>query len=102
MNIAVYTGDAAATYKKIQSGIDEIFINKVYKSKTSKCLFYINNKGFLHILQPERENYNGRITGYYLTDSILSRDNMIEYKKDYTRKYKTIEELQAAILEMIA
>lgn len=102
MNITIYQGAALATYEKIQEGHADVYINKVYQSKTAKCLFYINSKGYLHILQATKENLSGRTTGYFLTDSILTKNNLIEYKKDYTKKYKSIEGLQDAILKMIA
>lgn len=100
--ITVYQGAARATYDKIQSGIDEIIINKVYQSKTAKCLFYINNKGYLHILTPGRYTMNGKTAGYTLQDYILTKDNMIQYKTDYTKTYNTVDDLQNAINDILA
>lgn len=101
-NINIYQGAARETYEKMQAGIDEIYINKVYQSKTAKCLFYINNKGYLHILTPGRYTMNGKITGYTLQDHILTKNNMIQYKTDYTKIYNTIQDLQNAINEILA
>lgn len=101
-NITRYQGNALLTYNKIQEGIETIYINKVYQSKTAKCCFYINNKGYMHILTAGKTTMNGNTIGFHLTDNLLTRDNMIQNKGNYTKDYKTIEELQNAILEMIA
>lgn len=98
----IYTGAALATYEKIQAGNNENYINKVYKSTTAKCLYFVNNKGYLHILQAAKTTMNNKTIGYKLTDSILTKNNTIQYKKDFTRDFKTVEELQAFILELIA
>lgn len=101
-NITIYTGDALRTSEKIQAGHKDIIINKVYKSTTAKCLFYINNKGYLHILQAGRTLLNGKICGYHLTDHLLTNKNELQYKTNYTKEYKTVEELKEVILEMTA
>lgn len=101
-NITRYKGAALATYEKIQSGIDNIYINKVYQSKAAKCLFYINNKGYMHILRAGTTTYKNNVIGYHLCDYLLTNDNMMEFKKDYTKDFKTIQELQKTILEIIA
>ena len=98
----IYTGAALATYEKIQTGIDEIIINKVYKSKTAKALFYINNKGYLHILTAGTTKLNNKIIGYHLTDNILTIDNELKYKGSYTKEYQTIEQLKEKIIDLIA
>lgn len=92
---------AAATYKKITAGSEELYLNKVYKSTTAKCLYYVNNKGFLHILQAGKTLYNGRVEGFHLVDSLLTNNNTLEYKKNYTRDFKTLEELQNFIIDLI-
>ena len=101
-NITRYKGAALATYEKIQAGIDNIYINKVYQSKAAKCLFYINNKGYMHILTAGKTILNGKIIGYHLSDNLLTNDNMIQDNGNYTKDYKTIQELQKTILEIIA
>ena len=99
--LSVYQGAALATYEKIQSKIENIYINKVYQSKTAKCLFFINNKGYMHILTPARCTMNGKTIGYILQDHILSKDNAVTYKGDYTKIYNTVQELQKVINEML-
>lgn len=101
-NINIYQGAARETYEKIQAGIDAIYINKVYQSKTAKCLFYINNKGYLHVLTAGKTTLNGKICGYHLTDNILTKDNMIQYKNNYTKDFVSIQDLQNAINEILA
>ena len=100
-NITIYQGAALATYEKIQAGIDEIYINKIYESKNAKCLFYINNKGYMHILTPGKTTLNGKIRGYHLTDNLLTKNNLMQYKNNYTKDFKTIQELQQKIIELL-
>ena len=97
----IYTGAALATYEKIQAEIDNIYINKIYQSKTAKALFYINNRGYMHILTAGKTTFNNRTT-YHLTDNILTKDNKLQNKGSYTKEHDTIEGVQDAILEMIA
>lgn len=96
-----YNGAALATYERIQDGHEAIIINKVYESKTASCLFYINSKGFLHVLRPSKTTLNGKITGYCLIDYMLTKDNTLR-EKSTTKDVKTINELKNYITELIA
>ncbi len=96
-NITVYAGKASETYNKIQEGYTSIHLNQVYTSKTAKALFYINSKGYMHILQAGKTTMNGITKGYHLTDYILTKDNKLKDNGNYTRDFDTIEELKQAI-----
>lgn len=98
----VYTGAALATYNRIQDGIENIYINKVYASKTARCLFYINKKGFMHVLTPGKTTLNGRVISYHLSDELLTKDNTLRNTGNYTKELDTVEALQAVVLELTA
>jgi len=95
-----YNGAALATYERIQEGHEAIIINKVYESKTANCLFFVNSKGFLHVLRPATVKFNGTITGYCLIDYMLTKDNKIQ-EKSRTKEQKTPEALKDFIIELL-
>lgn len=100
--LKTYQGAALATYEKIQKGINNIYINKIYKSQTAAALFFINSRGYLHILTPGKTNLNGRTVGYHLTDYILTDKNELKDNGDYTRDFNTVQELAAFIEKLTA
>lgn len=95
-----YNGAALATYDRIQEGHEAIIINKVYESTTASCLFYVNSKGYLHVLRPSTVKLNGTITGYCLIDYMLTKDNKIQ-EKSRTKEQKTPEALKDFIIELL-
>ncbi len=99
-NITQYSGPAFETYDKIQHGRDVIIINQVYESLTANCLFYINSKGYMHILKPAAVKLNHKLTGYCMIDYLLTKNNKLE-EKTRTKSLETIEALKDYISELI-
>jgi hypothetical protein len=85
-----YTGAALASYKKIHV-LSSYKINELYPFKDT--FYYINSKGYMHILLLSALNYRGS-KRYYISDNLLTKDNMIKETGQHSRLYDT---KQAAI-----
>ena len=70
--------------------------NKVYKSAEGKFYFYINTKGYFHILRPCSIKYDGKFSHYEITDSLLTKENTLR-EVSSRGFYKTREECIWAI-----
>lgn len=70
--------------------------NKVYKSAEGEFYFYINTKGYFHILRPCRIKYDGEFSHYEITDSLLTKENTLR-EVSSRGFYKTREECIQAI-----
>ena len=73
---SVYSGEALDTYRKITNDISSYTPNEFYVNEQYGQIFYINNAGFLHVLQKE----NGCIEDY-----ILTKDNTLKFSNTYCR-----------------
>ena len=51
--------------------------NKIYKSAEGDFYFYINTKGYFHILKPCRIKYNGNFSHYEIADYLLTKENSL-------------------------
>lgn len=74
--VGTYSGEALATYEKITNGISPITPNKFYVNEQYGQIFYINNSGFLHVLQKE---------GGCVEDYMLTKDNKLKFSSTYCR-----------------
>lgn len=52
--------------------------NKVYKSAEGEFYFYINTKGYYHILKPCCIKYNGEFSHYEIKNLLLTKDNTLK------------------------
>lgn len=78
------------TRKKIAGDSDNILKNKVYKSLKGKFYFFINKRGFFHILIPCRVNKDGKFSHYEITEYLLTADDNLKEIKTYGN-FKTRE-----------
>ena len=79
----VYSGKALDTMERVMGDIN----------------WYINNRGYMHILRPGRVRMNGQLIGYAINDYMLSKDNMLE-DKGYNKIYDTLDQLVEAYKQM--
>ena len=75
--------------------------NKYYKSTDGKFYFYINTKGYYHIIKPCKVNYYGVHTYYTIDDYLLTKDNTLKKVKHYGY-YETLENLIEVIEKNLA
>ena len=95
----IYSGKALDTMERVMGDIKAYIPNKVYLNKVYKIYWYINNRGYMHILRPERVRMNGQLIGYAINDYMLSKDNMLE-DKGYNKIYDTLDQLVEAYRQM--
>lgn len=80
-----YTGEALKTYEKIHK-LRSYEHNKLYPFKDT--YYYINSKGYLHIFLLSALNFKGS-KRYYISDNILTKDNMLKEAGQHSRLYDT-------------
>ena len=86
-----YKGEAHDTYEQITNGADGMKLNTICVNESLGTIFYINNKGYLHVLMN---------SGAYVEDCVLTKDNMIKHSSWYCRKgTPEWEELKQTIKE---
>lgn len=72
--------------------------NKYYESAEGGFYFYINTKGYYHIIKPCRINYDGKFSHYEIRDYLLTKENTLKevgrhgYYKSRVESIKVIEE----------
>lgn len=93
--IGKYTGEALATYETIHPE-SSYTPNKLYLNKTHDIMYYINEKGYMHIYGRSRNKKNNC---YWITDSILTKENTL--KEISSCLYTSENELHEKILKMI-
>ena len=74
--------------------------NKVYLSSKGLIYFYINTRGWFHILKPQRVKFtDGTFVYYEIADYLLGKDSKLTLS---SRKgtYKSFEECNQAISEI--
>ncbi len=75
--------------------------NKYYRSAEGNFYFYINTKGFYHILRPCKISYCGKFSHYEINDYLLKADNTLKLVKSYGY-YKTREDVVLALEKNLA
>lgn len=78
--IGVYSGEALKTMEKIMGNVRSYCPNQTYKNKQYNIYWFINSKGYLHVLRPSNVTMNGKIIGYAIHDYMLTKDNMLDDK----------------------
>lgn len=89
-----YTGEALKTYEKIHT-LRTYQHNKLYPFKDT--FYYINPKGYMHIFLLSALNFKGR-KQFYISDQILTKDNMLKESGQHSRLYDTKEAAIESIL----
>jgi hypothetical protein len=99
--ILPYTGAALASYEKIHV-LSSYKTNELYPFKDT--YYYINKKGYLHILLLSALSFKGR-RSFYISDNLLTKDNKLQNVGQFTRLYDTkaaaIEALKEAANEQV-
>ena len=98
--IGVYSGKALETEEKIKGDISAYYTNKVYKNTNYNIYWFINQRGYLHVLRPSNVTMNGKIIGYAIHDYMLTKDNMLQ-DKGVLHRFSTIEEVCNKMEELI-
>ena len=96
-SIGKYSGEALATTEKTMGNITSYYPNKVYKNAEYNLYWFINSKGYMHVLKPCRVTLDGKLLHYAIEDNLLTTDNMVQSKGsngNYTTIQEVIEELE--------
>lgn len=101
MIMSPYDNRTESTKNRIMGDRQSYYINKYYKSAEGNFYFYINIKGYLHVVKPCRVKYDGEFSHYEIVDYLLTKDNRF---KEVSSKgcYKTREDVIGAIEENLA
>lgn len=78
--IGVYSGESLKTMEKIMDNVRSYYPNQTYKNNRYNIYWFINSKGYLHVLRPSNVIMNGKIIGYAINDYMLTKDNMLDDK----------------------
>ena len=68
--------------------------------KPYNIYWFINSKGYLHVLRPSNVTMNGKIIGYAINDYMLTKDNMLD-DKGMIFQSDTPQEIADRLEEMI-
>jgi hypothetical protein len=98
--IGVYSGESLKTMEKIMDNVRSYYPNQTYKNNQYNIYWFINSKGYLHVLRPATEKLNGRIVNYTIKDFMLTKDNMLK-DKGVLYRFSTIEEVYNKMEELI-
>ena len=99
-NIGKYTGKALETKEKIMGNVTAYYPNKLYKNAEYNLYWFINSKGYMHVLKPCRVTLDGKLLHYAIEDNLLTTDNMVQSKGssgNYTTVVEAIEELERRV-----
>ena len=78
--IGVYNGESLKTMEKIMDNVRSYYPNQTYKNNRYNIYWFINQRGYLHVLRPSNVTMNGKIIGYAIHDYMLTKDNMLDDK----------------------
>ena len=98
--IGVYSGESLKTMEKIMGNVRSYYSNHTYKNNQYNIYWFINSKGYLHVLRHSIEKMNGRIVNYIIKDFMLTKDNMLQ-DKGVLHRFSTIEEVYNKMEELI-
>ena len=96
-SVGKYSGEALATMEKIMGNTTSYYPNKVYKNEEYNLYWFINSKGYMHVLKPCKVTLDGKLLHYAIEDNLLTTDNMVQSKGsngNYTTVQEVIEELE--------
>jgi len=75
--------------------------NKYYKSAEGNFYFYINTKGYYHIVRPCKIKYGEEFSHFEIRDLLLTKDNMLK-EVSCGGYYKSLDDVIKAIEENLA
>ena len=91
-----YDQKTQETRNRIMGSRNSYSPNKYYKSAEGNFYFYINTKGYYHIVRPCRIKYDGEFSHYCIMDYLLTKEDTLKQTKEYG-VYKTKEAAIEAI-----
>lgn len=89
------------TRNRIMGKRRSYYENKYYKSAEGNFYFYINRKGYYHIIKPCKIKYNGEFSHYEICDYLLTLEDTIKETK-CGGYYATKEDCIASIEQNMA
>ena len=98
--ICVYSKKALETMEKIMGSVKSYYPNKVYKNEQYNIYWFINSKGYMHVLRLSKVIINGELSGYAINDFMLTKDNML-YDKGMIFQADTPQKIVYRLEEMI-
>ena len=102
-----YKGAAFETYDALASKLGCYSSNIVYKASVNGNIFffYINNKGFLHILKAERvvmhSSDSKKYSLFEVSDYLLTSSNTLRYKGKVGNYCNSARDANAAIFKLL-
>ena len=99
--VGKYSGEALATKEKIMATITVYTVNQVYKNHEHNIYWFINSKGYMHVLKPCRVTLDGKFLHYAIEDNLLTTDNMVQ-SKGSNGNYETVTEVLEELERRIA
>lgn len=96
--ILPYSGPALETYEKIHA-LRTYKHNKLYPFKDT--YYFLNNKGYLHILLLSAVKYNNT-RSFYISDNLLTNNNQLREVKQFTKTYSTKNEAIEALKAIVS
>ena len=98
--VGVYSGESLKTMEKIMDNVRSYYQNQTYKNNQYNIYWFVNSKGYLHVLRPSNVAMNGKIIGYAIHDYMLTKDNMLD-DKGIVFQADTQKEIADRLEEMI-
>ena len=99
--ISPYDMRTENTRSRIMGNRNNYYVNKYYKSAEGNFYFYINQKGYYHIVKPCKIKYDGKFSHYEICDYILTKEDTVKETKSYGC-YETREDCIVAIEKNMA
>lgn len=78
--LSTYAGEALKTKEAITENRENVLLNTVYKHSNG-FYWYMNKKGYIHILQVLKVDLMGEFSHYTIIDQLLTKDNMLKESK---------------------
>lgn len=98
---APYDNRTENTRKRIMGNRKNYVVNRYYKSAEGNFYYYINSRGYLHVVKPCKIIEDGKISHYEIVDYLLKVDDTISETK-CGGFYKTKEDCITAIESNLA
>lgn len=89
------------TRDRIRGNRKSYYPNKHYRSAEGNFYYYINTKGYYHVLRPYKVSYGGKFSHYEINDYLLKVDNTLKLVKNYGC-YETREDVISELEKNLA
>ncbi len=89
------------TRDRIRGNRRSYYPNKHYRSAEVNFYYYINTKGYYHVLRPCKVSYGGKFSHYEINDYLLKVDDTLKLVKNYGC-YETREDVISELEKNLA